>query len=171
MPKIASQKKVKKRALGRKRRVRREKEKTEEKPSRRERKTRIEKYIEAVGRRKTASARVRIFQQSKDKTFFVNKKEVNYYFPNFELQKIIFSPLNKTNLENKFKIEVSVKGGGRRGQAEAVRLGIARALVQIDEKLRGNLKSLGYLTRDPREKERKKFGLKGARRAPQWHKR
>jgi len=171
MSKTTSQKKLKTKKVGHKERTKKERKKIEEKTPSREQKKEVEKYIEAIGRRKTASARVRIFQNPKEKIFLVNKKEARLYFPDFELQNIIFSPLKKTNSENKFKIETQVRGGGKRGQAEAIRLGIARVLFQIDEKLKGILKSAGYLTRDPREKERKKFGLKGARRAPQWSKR
>ncbi|MCZ2845878.1 MAG: 30S ribosomal protein S9, partial [Candidatus Bathyarchaeota archaeon] len=126
--------------------------------------------MEAVGRRKTATARVRIFPSIKEKTFLVNKKEATLYFTDFELQKNIFSPLEKTGLLNKFKVEILVRGGGKRGQAEAVILGLSRSLVNMDSKLREILRSSGYLTRDPRMKERKKFGLKKARRAPQWQK-
>lgn len=129
-------------------------------------------YIEEIGRRKTATARVRIFPKSKEKSqFLVNKKEATLFFPEFELQKILFLPLKKTNFFNKFKIEAKVEGGGKRGQAEALQLGLARALIKIDKNLREILGSEGYLKRDPRMKERKKFGLKKARKAPQWSKR
>lgn len=129
-------------------------------------------YIEEIGRRKTATARVRIFPKSKEKSqFLVNKREVITYFPEFELQKIIFLPLKKTDFFNKFKIETKVEGGGKRGQAEALQLGLARALIKIDKNLREILRSEGYLKRDPRMTERKKFGLKKARKAPQWSKR
>ncbi|MCD6094444.1 30S ribosomal protein S9 [bacterium] len=130
-------------------------------------------YIRAVGRRKTAVAEVRLFPETKEKGFLVNKREVNTYFPEFELQKIIFAPLKKTslNLLKKAKIEVLVKGGGKRAQAEALMLGLSRVLVKLYPETRKMLKSEGYLTRDPRMKERKKFGLKKARRAPQWSKR
>jgi len=130
-------------------------------------------YIRAIGRRKTAVAEVRIFPKAEEKGFFVNKKEPNKYFPEFELQKIIFAPLKKTNLDllKKGRIEALVRGGGKRGQAEALMLGIARALVKLYPETKKILKAQGYLTRDPRMKERKKFGLKKARRAPQWSKR
>lgn len=133
------------------------------------------KYLKTIGRRKTAIAQVRIFSKAKEKgKFLINKKNAEDYFPDLELKKIVFSPFKKTDSSSLLiegKIEVLVKGGGKRGQAEAVRLAISRNLVKADSKLRKVLRSHGYLTRDPREKERKKFGLKKARKAPQWQKR
>lgn len=132
-------------------------------------KEKTKKYFEAVGRRKTAVARVRLFPKGKD--FLVNQKSLEDYFPTFTLQKIAKEALEKTNCLDKFGVSVIVKGGGISGQAEAVRHGIARALVLADPKLRPILKEANFLKRDPRMKERKKFGLKRARRAPQWQKR
>jgi len=129
-----------------------------------------EKYFEAIGRRKTSIARVWLFTQG-NKTFFVNEKSMEVYFPSFGLQQIVKSPLEKMNCLDKFRISVRVKGGGYHSQAEAVQFGIARALVLFNPEFRKRLKKSGYLTRDSRMRERKKFGLKRARRAPQWKKR
>jgi len=129
-------------------------------------------YIEGIGRRKTTTARVRIYPFSEKKdVFLVNDKPYDEYFPEFELRKICEDALRAVDLFKKIKVTVLVKGGGRRGQAEAIRHGLARALEKYKKELRKVLKPLGYLTRDPRMKERKKFGLKKARRAPQWQKR
>ncbi len=129
-----------------------------------------EKYYEAVGRRKTSSARVRIYEK-KEGGFVVNENKLEEYFPTFELQKKIKSPLEDLNYLEKFFVSAKVYGGGKKSQAEAVRHGIARALIVFDEELQKKLKAGGYLTRDPRMRERKKPGLKRARRAPQWRKR
>lgn len=126
-------------------------------------------YIYAVGRRKEASAQVRLYS-GKGK-IIVNEKEYSEYFPTFYLQRIVLQPLKLTKLQNKFDVITKVKGGGIRGQAEAIRLGIARCLVKYDLKLKPSLKGAGLLRRDARVKERKKPGLKRARRAPQWQKR
>ncbi len=128
------------------------------------------KYFEAVGRRKTAVARVRLFTQ-REKTFLVNKKPLEVYFPIFELQQAAIAPLVTMKCLDKFKISAIVKGGGLHAQAEAISHGIARALVLFNPDFRKRLKKAGYLTRDPRMRERKKFGLKRARKAPQWSKR
>ena len=128
------------------------------------------KYYEAVGRRKTASARVRISEAPKN-SITVNDKDVNEYFQTENLQKIATEALAVSKTPGKFKITVKVTGGGINGQAEAVRLGISRALIIDDVLLRGTLKKVGFLKRDPRAKERRKFGLKKARKAPQWSKR
>jgi len=128
------------------------------------------KYFEGIGRRKTTGARVRLFTQG-EKIFLVNEKPLEKYFPTFELQQITLSPLQKMNCLDKFRISVRVKGGGIHSQAEAVRHGITRALVLFNPDFKKKLKKAGYLTRDPRMRERKKFGLKRARRAPQWQKR
>lgn len=127
-----------------------------------------EKYIESVGRRKTATARVRLFPASKA-SYVVNDKKVEEYFPTRELQKVVSDAL--TTVGATFKVTAKVSGGGIPAQAEAIRLGIARALVKDDVTRRKELKPVGYLKRDPRMKERKKFGLRSARRAPQWSKR
>jgi len=128
------------------------------------------RYFEAVGRRKTAIARIRLFTQG-DKTILVNNKPYKEYFPILELQQIIISALDKMKSLDKFKIIVKVKGGGFHAQAEAIRHGISRALVEFNPDFRKRLRRVGYLTRDSRVRERKKFGLKRARRAPQWQKR
>lgn len=128
------------------------------------------RYIETIGRRKTATARVRITPSTKS-SFLVNDKEVNDYFQTSELRGIVNSAFTKAELANKYTITVHVAGSGIHSQAEAVRHGITRALVKEDETLRSSLKKLGFLKRDPRAKERKKFGLKKARKAPTWSKR
>ena len=127
-------------------------------------------YIETVGRRKTASARVRISEAAKN-SITVNGQDVNEYFKTANLQKIATEALAVSKTPGKFKITAKVIGGGINGQAEAVRLGISRALIIDDKLLRGTLKKVGFLKRDPRAKERRKFGLKKARKAPQWSKR
>jgi small subunit ribosomal protein S9 len=132
--------------------------------------THKEKYIETIGRRKTASARVRI-SNSKSKVIVVNDKEFEEYFPTKELQKTIENVLKHSPKDDNFKVTAKIKGGGIHAQAEALRHGIARALVEYKAELRKSLKDAGFLKRDPRMKERKKFGLKKARRAPQWSKR
>jgi small subunit ribosomal protein S9 len=103
--------------------------------------------------------------------FLVNEKPYNIYFPTFELQQIALASLEKMKCLDKFRVLVKVKGGGFHSQAEAVRHGIARALVKFNPDFKKRLKRAGYLTRDSRMRERKKFGLKRARRAPQWQKR
>ena len=138
-----------------------EKPKPESKPA---------KYLEAVGRRKTAVARVRLFTAG-GKSFLVNQKPLEVYFPTFELQQIVKAALAKMNCLDQFKVSVMVRGGGYHSQAEAVRHGLARALVLFNVDFRKRLKKAGFLRRDARMRERKKFGLKRARRAPQWSKR
>lgn len=125
--------------------------------------------LQTVGRRKSARARVRLSKGQG--TITVNGKDVKVYFPYFENQVMIAAPLKALAKDKDFDITVKVVGGGNRGQAVAVQLGIARALVAWNEDWRKTLKTLGYLTRDARVKERKKPGLKRARRAPQWSKR
>ena len=129
-----------------------------------------ERYFEGEGRRKTAVARVRLFTKG-DKSFSVNQKPLEKYFFTKELQQIVKSALEGMNCLDKFTISVVVRGGGMHCQAEAVRHGITKALVLFNSDFRKRLKKLGYLTRDARMRERKKFGLKRARRAPQWQKR
>ncbi len=126
-------------------------------------------YIMAVGRRKEAVARIRL--DSGNGELLVNNLSLNQYFPIFEHQFIVRQPLKAADLEGKVNISIKVSGGGKAGQAEAVRHGIARVLIIMDPDLRKVLKPLGFLTRDARVKERKKPGLKKARRAPQWQKR
>lgn len=128
------------------------------------------KYIEAVGRRKTSTARVRITPATKS-TFIVNGKDAKEYFQTEDTRRLINDPILKGEIASKWHIEVKVMGGGMHSQSEAVRHGIARALVLNDETQRVNMKTLGFLKRDPRAKERRKFGLKKARKAPQWSKR
>jgi len=129
-----------------------------------------EKYYEAVGKRKTAVARVRLFTRG-GKTFLVNEKSLENYFPTFELREISKSALALMKCLDKFRISAKVKGGGLHAQAEAIRHGIANALNLFNPDFRKRLKRAGFLTRDARMRERKKFGLKRARRAPQWQKR
>lgn len=133
-------------------------------------KVELEKYYEAIGRRKTAVAQVRLFTRG-EKVFLVNDKPLNVYFPNSELQQIAFASLNKMKAQDRFRVLAQVKGGGFNAQAEAIRHAIARALILFNPDYRKRLKRAGFLTRDSRMKERKKFGLKRARRAPQWQKR
>lgn len=127
------------------------------------------KYTEAIGRRKTSIARVRITSSSKNH-FEINDRDLASYFPTKELQSIVEEALGKEK-GNNFNVTVKLKGGGVHSQAEAMRHGIARALVKYDEANKSKLKTAGLLKRDPRAKERRKFGLKKARKAPQWSKR
>ena len=133
-----------------------------------------DKYIEAIGRRKTSTARVRITEASKA-SFVVNNKDAKEYFQTEETRRLIQDPMIKgliTGKANtKWGVEVRVSGGGMHSQSEAVRHGLSRALVAFDLEFRPKLKTLGFLKRDPRAKERRKFGLKKARKAPQWSKR
>lgn len=127
-------------------------------------------YFEAIGRRKTAGARVRIIEAAKQ-TIEVNKKPYAAYFRTPEHQAILTSPFIDSGTEQKFTVTARVSGGGVAAQAAAVRHGIARALVLWNMELRKPLKKAGLLKRDPRATERKKFGLKKARKAAQWAKR
>lgn len=149
-------------------------EKTKKKPAKKETKKKVVKkvvkYFEAVGRRKTAVARVRLFAQGEGE-ILVNGKEYKDYFSGLGFQQIITAALDKMKSLDRFRISVKVRGGGLHAQAEAVRHGIARALVKFNPDFRKRLRRVGYLTRDARVRERKKFGLKRARRAPQWKKR
>jgi len=126
-------------------------------------------YVEAIGRRKEATARVRIYAGTGE--IVVNNKPANEYFGRALDQMILRQPLVLTGTEATVNISVKVNGGGEGGQASAVRLGIARALTEQDANLRPSLKAAGFLTRDARAKERKKPGLKRARKAPQYTKR
>lgn len=128
-----------------------------------------DKYIEAVGRRKTAIARVRITPANKT-TIVINEQKLEDYFKTIS-QKDTARAALATIHDSSYKVTIKVLGGGHPAQAEAIRLGTARALIKEDETRRKELKALGFLKRDPRTKERKKFGLKGARRSPQWSKR
>ena len=125
-------------------------------------------YI-GTGRRKKSVARVRLLPGTGNIT--INKRDIDEYFGLETLKMIVRSPLVLTNLSEKYDVNVNVYGGGTTGQAGAIRHGLSRALLQYDENLRPELKKAGFLTRDPRMKERKKYGLKGARRAPQFSKR
>jgi small subunit ribosomal protein S9 len=127
------------------------------------------KYLEAVGRRKTAIARVRLFPGQSG--FIVNGKEMEKYFSRPIFYKMVNLPIVRIKPAEKFAIEVKVSGGGVNAQAEAIRHGISRALVLFNSEFKTRLKKLGFITRDPRAKERRKYGLKKARRAPQWAKR
>lgn len=127
------------------------------------------RYFEGVGRRKTAIARVRI--TAGGTKFTVNDKKVADYFPLKKLQGVSQASLSELQLLSKFGVEARVQGGGIAAQAEAVRHGVARALVKSDNDLKPRLRVLGFMTRDSRMVERKKYGLKKARRAPQWAKR
>jgi len=129
-----------------------------------------QKYIEAIGRRKTATARVRITPSTKTDVT-VNNKKVEDYFATEALRTAALEPFLKVTLPSKFTTTVRVTGGGAAGQAEAMRHAISRALVVFEESLRGELKKLTFLKRNPKAKERRKFGLKKARKAPQWSKR
>lgn len=122
-----------------------------------------------TGRRKTSTARV--YLRPGSGSIQVNKREFNTYFPNEALQMIIRQPLNLTETTGKFDIFVNVDGGGSAGQAGAVRHGITRALLEYNADLRTTLKRAGLVTRDPRKKERKKYGQKGARKRFQFSKR
>lgn len=133
-----------------------------------------ERYIEAIGRRKTSTVRVRI-TKAKKSSFIVNGKDAKDYFQTEDTRRLIQDPIIKGIItlfpKIKWNIEARISGGGMHSQAEALRLGLSRAFVKFDMEVRPKLKVLGYLKRDPRAKERRKFGLKKARKAPQWSKR
>ncbi|MFA6095482.1 MAG: 30S ribosomal protein S9 [Candidatus Paceibacterota bacterium] len=129
-----------------------------------------EKYFGAVGRRKTSVARARITPASKQ-SFVTNDKDLATYFPTAELQMIAMAAFEETKLAQKFSVSAVLSGGGIHSQAEALRHAISRALLDYDIELRKKLKKLHFLKRDPRAKERRKFGLKKARKSPQWSKR
>ena len=126
-------------------------------------------YFYGTGRRKSSVARVRVYTGTGK--IIINDREIDDYFGLETLKLIVRQPLTLTETTDKFDIVCRVAGGGVTGQAGAIRHGIARALLQYDAQLRPALKKAGLLTRDPRMKERKKYGLKGARRAPQFSKR
>jgi small subunit ribosomal protein S9 len=125
--------------------------------------------IQTTGRRKRAVARVRV--RPGDGKITVNKRPVEQYFPSATHRTVLTEPLRLTSTEEVYDIDATIDGGGLTGQAGALRLGIARALITLDEELRPTLKRGGFLTRDPRKKESKKYGLKKARKAPQYSKR
>jgi len=126
-------------------------------------------YFYGLGRRKSSSARVRVLPNKKD--LVVNDRGAEEYFKPRSLVKKVLLPVEQVGLTGKVGLSIKVKGGGMHSQAEAAQLGVARALVLLNPDFRTTLKTLGFLTRDPRIKERKKYGLKRARRAPQWSKR
>lgn len=125
-------------------------------------------YFYGTGRRKNSVARVRVYNGTGKIT--INDRDIDDYFGLETLKLIVRQPLAVAGVEGKFDIVVRVAGGGVSGQAGAIRHGLSRALLVYDENLRGELKKAGFLTRDPRMKERKKYGLKAARRAPQFSK-
>jgi len=125
-------------------------------------------YTESIGRRKSASARVRI-TAAKSASMMINDRAAEEYFPLQSMVKTAYAPMQI--LGTTYAVSAKVHGGGHKAQAEAVRLGLSRAMTELVPEQRKDLKVRGFLKRDPRAKERKKFGLKGARRAPQWSKR
>lgn len=127
------------------------------------------KYYAATGRRKSAVCKVRLMEGSGK--IIVNQKDYKEYFPGEVWQSTVISPLVLTGRAKSLDVSIITRGGGVNSQAEAARHGISRALEKLDNELRSSLKKAGFLTRDPREKERKKYGLKRARRAPQFSKR
>ena len=128
------------------------------------------KYFYGTGRRKSSVARVRVYENGTG-SITINGRDIDNYFGLDTLKMVVRQPLVSTDLLGKVDVVVTVCGGGVTGQAGAIRHGIARALLQVDESYRPALKAAGFLTRDPRMKERKKYGLKAARRAPQFSKR
>jgi len=130
-------------------------------------------YYEGIGRRKEASARVRIFlvKEKKDEHIVINEKDFLEYFPVEKLQRTVEEPMKKLKIQEFLSVTGRVSGGGITGQAEAIRMGLSRALEKYHPEFRPELKKLGFLTRDDRMKERKKPGLKGARKGQQWSKR
>jgi len=128
-----------------------------------------DQYFEGIGRRKASTARVRVMSGSGE--FIVNEKPLTEYFPRLGDMETILGPLEAVGQRDSLDVSVLVKGGGVTGQADAVQLGLARALMKMDPDLKPTLRKAGFLTRDPREKERKKPGLKRARKAPTYTKR
>lgn len=132
--------------------------------------TKEKKYFRAIGRRKTSTAVVKLIKASKN-TYTINNKDLVEYFKTAELRKIVTSVFEISTPIDKFEVIITVRGGGIHSQAEAIRHGISRALVLNDGEFRTVLKKAKMLKRDPRQVERKKFGLKKARKSPQWSKR
>ena len=128
------------------------------------------KYFYGTGRRKSSVARVRVYENGTG-SIIINGRDINDYFGLETLKLVVRQPLVTTELVDKVDVVVSVCGGGVSGQAGAIRHGVARALLSVNPEFRATLKAAGFLTRDPRMKERKKYGLKAARRAPQFSKR
>jgi small subunit ribosomal protein S9 len=137
-------------------------------------KTEEGRYVEAIGRRKTSTARVRLTPSTKAQ-FVVNGVDAKEYFKTEDARRLIQDPIVKAISTlmpgTKWSIEAKIMGGGLHSQAEALRHGLSRAFVEVNSESRTKLKTLGFLKRDPRAKERRKFGLKKARKAPQWSKR
>lgn len=134
------------------------------------------RYIEGIGRRKTSTARVRIWDKESFNDSFdivINNRYYQDYFKNIEYQKIVEAALKKIKVQGYYRVTVKVKGGGLGGQAEAIRLGLARALIKLNptSEWKSIFKKSGFLTRDPREVERKKYGKRKARKEEQWQKR
>lgn len=130
------------------------------------------RYFYAVGKRKTSIAQVKLYPDSKDaEEIIINDRKLEDYFTISRITDLVRSPLPVAGQDKKFRVSAKVYGGGNSSQAEAVRLGIARALVEFDSELKKPLRDRGFMTRDARKVERKKPGLKKARRAPQWAKR
>mgnify|MGYP006438000779 CR=1 FL=1 len=127
-------------------------------------------YLYSVGKRKTAIAQVRVYKKGTGKVT-INEKDYKKFCITEELEEKVLAPLNIVGQQEKLDVTVKVKGGGATAQAEAIRHGVSKALLQLNPNFRKPLKKVGYLTRDPRKKERKKPGLKRARKAPQWKKR
>ena len=128
------------------------------------------KYFYGTGRRKSSVARVRVYENGTG-SIIINGRDINDYFGLDTLKLIVNQPLVATNMVGKVDVVVTVAGGGVAGQAGAIRHGLSRALLEVNAEYRATLKAAGFLTRDPRMKERKKYGLKAARRAPQFSKR
>lgn len=130
-------------------------------------------YFEGIGRRKTAVARVRFSPTNKEAFYRINDRDYQKYFSIKRLSQVAVAPLKvlDASLRKVAGVEVKVRGGGTKAQSEAIVLGLGRALAKFNEEFKKELRVAGYLTRDPRKVERKKFGLKKARRAPQWRKR
>ncbi len=135
-----------------------------------EKKASTKEYIRTIGRRKTATAVVK-FTKAPKTSYLINGKDLVTYFPTADLRKIATGAFETAASTQKFAVVATVRGSGIHSQAEAVRHGISRGLVLFDAELRGTLKKAKMLKRDPRQKERRKFGLKKARKAPQWSKR
>jgi small subunit ribosomal protein S9 len=144
-------------------------------PQKKEEKEKVGRYLKGVGRRKASVAQARLFILEEKKAFggeiTINGRTLNNFFGTSELRSIAFSPLKNIEETTAFNVSINVRGGGIRGQAEATRLAIARAIVKFDENQKKPLRDLGFLTRDARVVERKKAGLRKARRAPQFSKR
>ncbi len=125
--------------------------------------------VQATGRRKSSVARVRLYEGTG--RVLLNERPIEDYFPTMAQRIRVLEPLRVAQIEGRYDVIAQVEGGGTTGQADAIRLGVARALIEVEPELRPTLKKAGLLTRDPRKVERKKYGLKKARRAPQYTKR